>query len=267
MLLPPPNTNAFSPIASLLGFIKTSDFADCPALKAYLERMVKIPGGTFEMGSEDYGNEQPVHSVTLSPFWLGQTPVTVAVWREYCTATSTDMPDSPSWGWIDDHPIIRVSWDDIQGFCQWASEVAQVALMLPTEAQWEYSARSGKGGQRFPWGNDFDSTKLWCSTRSYGDAEHTAPVYRKERTYTNLFGVSDMAGNVWEWCNDWYTGRYDSRTKNDPKGPNKGDYRVLRGGSWDYNVADFFRCASRLGFFPDDRGFDLGFRLSSRGLR
>ncbi|MFM7323244.1 MAG: formylglycine-generating enzyme family protein, partial [Armatimonadota bacterium] len=149
--------------------------SSAPLLKDYVARMRPIPGGTFRMGSNQGGKEEkPVHTVTLSPFRMGATPVTVGMWKEYCSATGTSMPSTPAWGWLDDHPVVNVSWADIMGsdgkggYCAWASEVAGFRLTLPTEAQWEYGARGGKEGLKYPWGNDFDGSKLWCS-KEYGD--------------------------------------------------------------------------------------------------
>jgi formylglycine-generating enzyme required for sulfatase activity len=116
-----------------------------PALKTYIEAMCTIPAGTFQMGSASgAADERPIHSVTISAFRMGATPITVAVWKEYCTATGTTLPPAPDWGLLDDHPIVNVSWNDIMGvngdggFCAWASDIAGFRLTLPTEAQFEY---------------------------------------------------------------------------------------------------------------------------------
>jgi formylglycine-generating enzyme required for sulfatase activity len=144
-----------------------STLSKYPALSAYINAMCTIPAGTFQMGSATgYVIEKPVHSVTLSVFRMGATPVTVAIWKEYCAATKTPLPAAPEWGFLDEHPIVNVSWDDIMGidgpggFCAWASDVAGFRLTLPTEAQFEYAACGGVYDQDFPWGNAFDDSKV-----------------------------------------------------------------------------------------------------------
>jgi len=242
-----------------------------PALNAYIESLRLIPAGTFQMGSASgYVIEKPVHSVTLSAFRMGETPITVAIWKEYCTATGTTLPPAPDWGLLDDHPIVNVSWNDIMGvngnggFCVWASDVAGFPLTLPTEAQFEYAARGGQDGLAYPWGNSFDQSKLWCSVTRPGDAGKTAPVSRSSNIFLNVFGLTEMSGNVWHWCSDWYDS-YGNGPQMDPLGPSSSseNRRCVRGGSWYFNYPDFFRCADRNGYFPDDCYFLNGFRLAA----
>jgi formylglycine-generating enzyme required for sulfatase activity len=160
-----------------------STLSKYPALSAYINAMRPIPGGIFQMGSATgYIIEKPVHDVTLSAFRMGATPVTVGIWKEYCTATGTSLPIAPEWGFLDGHPVVNVSWTDIMGidgsggFSAWASDVAGFRLTLPTEAQFEYAARGGESGLAYPWGDTFDATKVWCSGSDVGDAGKTAPV-------------------------------------------------------------------------------------------
>jgi sulfatase modifying factor 1 len=245
--------------------------AEFPTLGRYVHTMCQIPAGTFQMGSNGLSDdEKPVHSVSLSSFYLGATPVTVAMWKEYCSATNTEMPKAPSWGWLDDHPVVHVSWDDIMGvdgtggFCAWVSEIAGGRLTLPTEAQWEYAARGGVGGQEFPWGNIFETNRLWCSGKDEDDVGKTAPVNRSTRIFRNPYGLTDMAGNVWEWCSDLYDA-YSSESQTNPTGPSStsDNVRCVRGGSWlDYNP-DLFRCANRDRDYPKLGYNGLGFRLSA----
>jgi formylglycine-generating enzyme required for sulfatase activity len=164
-------------------------------------------------------DEKPVHSVMLSAFRIGATPVPVAVWKEYCIATGTALP--PTLTDLDDEPValndydpvVGVSWEDIMGvngsggFCAWASGIAGLKLTLPSEAQWEYAARGGIDGQEYPWGHSFDPEKVWyCTGKDLRELleKLPAPVNRKFKIYRNSFGLTDMAGNVWQWCSDWY---------------------------------------------------------------
>ena len=150
------------------------------------------------------------------------------------------------------------------GFCAWASDIAGFRLTLPTEAQWEYAARGGQDGLQYPWGNTFDRSKLWCSGIKYGDAGKTSPVVRSSNIYRNAFGLTDMSGNVWQWCSDLYV-PYDSTTQTDPPGPasTSDNVRCVRGGSWDSSNPDDFRCADRGRRYPGSRSGISGFRLSA----
>lgn len=240
---------------------------DYPALRAYVESLRPIPAGTFEMGSSTGDpNEKPVHSVTLSAFRMGATPVTVAVWKEYCAATGTQLPSAPSWGLLDDHPVVYVSWNDIMGSdgkggcCAWASDIAGYRLTLPTEAQFEYASRGGQSGFDYPWGNAFDDSKLWCSKSTKRTS--TAPVTRSSNIFRNAYGLTDMSGNVWQWCSDLY-GPYGSASQTDPQGPSSGPVRCVRGGSWIYDDPFYFRCANRYRNDPDFWYSSFGFRLSA----
>ena len=242
--------------------------SEFPHLGRYVHTMRQIPGGTFQMDGTKYDLEKLIHTVTLSGFWLGTTPVTVALWKEYCLATGIPLPDAPSWGRIDDHPVVNVSWDDIMGvdgtggFCAWASEITCCRLTLPTEAQFEYAARGGQGGLEFPWGNTFDDSKLWCSFTT--GRKSTALVNRTSNIYRNAYGLTDMAGNVWQWCSDLY-GPYPSGSETNPTGPSSStdNVRCVRGGSWNDMNPDDFRCAYRVRYFPVDWVNGSGFRLSA----
>jgi formylglycine-generating enzyme required for sulfatase activity len=279
-----------------------------PQLASYLSAMRSIPSGEFTMGSDKgEDDEKPAHPVRLSGFRMGSTPATVGMWQEYCSSTGAAMPDSPDWGWLSDHPMVNVSWNDIAGsdgtggFCAWASKVSGVRLTLPTESQWEYGALGGLDGKEYPWGDGFDASKLWCSSKDWGDAGRTAPVARTSRIHRNGYGLTDMAGNVWEWCLDWFgpyqppletrrvssvesvpkpglsgwLGGTEERTvvrdvsvpllSTDPMGSAIGDSRVQRGASCYNNNPDFFRCANRDRISPDCRYDDGGFRLVSPG--
>nr|WP_309692364.1 SUMF1/EgtB/PvdO family nonheme iron enzyme [Armatimonas sp.] len=211
------------------GEVKTSEY---PLLSAYKAELVPIPGFS-------------------TPFRMGRTPVTVGMWQEYAKAelggTMPELPKYPVWedGWesVLEHPIVNVSWEDCKAYADWAG------LLLPTEAQWEFAA-SGGDGRVYPWGDTWDASKCRCSKKKWGDCGGTSAVGSFP---AGPFGLVDMAGNVWEWCDGWYG---DTQT-----------YRPLRGGSWSYVDAGDFRCAYRSRDDPGGRIYDVGFRLSSPALR
>ena len=109
-------------------------------------KMVWIPAGEFIMGSDEYAAEKPAHKVYLDGFWMDKNDVTVAQYRQFCEATGRQMPKAPSWGWIDDHPVVNVTWDDAKAYADWAG------MALPTEAEWEKAARGGEY-HRYVWGD------------------------------------------------------------------------------------------------------------------
>jgi formylglycine-generating enzyme required for sulfatase activity len=238
----------------------------CPMLQSYLKSLGLIPSGEFQMGSSTgASDERPKHTVRLSAFRLGATPVTVAVWKEYCSAMGIPLPKSPKWGLLDGHPVVNVSWNDIMGedgkggFCAWASELAGFRVTLPTEAQWEYAARGGVSGREFPWGNSFDNAKLWCSLVT--DQSKTVPVDRSSNIYRNKFGLTDMVGNVMQWCAD-SPRQYSSDAQTNPVGP-PSKTRCLRGIPWYGDSRQGVRCASRGGLEPTDPNYGVGFRLAA----
>jgi sulfatase modifying factor 1 len=249
---------------------RSAQLAKYREFSKYVASMRLIPAGTFQMGSlTGNSDERPAHLDTLSSFAMGETPITVDIWMEYCSATRTAMPSPPEWGWIDDHPVVNVSWNDIMGldgkggFCAWASQLVGVALSLPTEAQWEYAARGGAAGQEFPWGNNFERNRLWCSNKKQSDVGKTAPVYRSTQIYRNSYGMTDMAGNVWEWCSDLYVAHSNASNVNDLGSQSTaGRLRSARGGAWYYYNPDFFRCARRGKNNPGSRSSFFGFRLA-----
>lgn len=174
------------------------------------------------------------------------------------------MPEKPSWGYRDNHPVVNVSWDDIMtpgGFCDWASNVSGFKLSLPTDSQCEYAARGSRDGLEYPWSNEFDRSKLWCSEREFGDVGTTGAVDRSNRSFCNAFRLTDMVGNVWQWSADYYNDSYRPVGK-DPTDKQNSNERCMRGGSWlNCDPIDFL-CASRLGNKPDFKSNNLGFRLA-----
>jgi formylglycine-generating enzyme required for sulfatase activity len=218
--------------------------------------MVFIPAGEFIMGSEDDADERPVHKVVLGGYYIYKKPVTVAQYQKFCNDTGRSMPDPPTWGWKDEHPIVNVNWYDALVYVKWAG------VRLPTEAEWEKAAR-GVNGWVYPWGNHFYQSCLWASRFADGDIGETAPV-GSFWSGASTYGVLDMAGNVWEWCADWYNADYYQTLPSlNPLGPNSGKYRVLRGGSWSDVESDCFRAASRDGDYPDVMAGNVGFRCAA----
>ena len=217
--------------------------------------MVFVPAGQFTMGDRDQSDNYP-HQVTLSGFYIYKDLVTVAQYGKFCSATGHKMPEAPSWGWNEDHPIVNVSWNDAQAYCQWAG------VRLPTEAEWEKAAR-GTDGRQYPWGDAFDSSRLQCSKSATGDAKSTAPV-GSFPSGASPYGALDMAGNVLEWCADWYDQDYTKKSNlTNPSGPKSGNVRVLRGGSWYNDIPVIFRASFRDSVDPASWNFGGGFRCAS----
>lgn len=250
--------------------------------KADLPDMVFVQGGTFEMGDQfgdGENDEKPVHSVTVSDFYLSNHEVTFEEYAAYCNAKGLSLPEDEGWG-KDNRPVINVSWEDAVKYCNWKSDQSGLQKVytisgsnvtvnwsangyrLPTEAEWEYAARSR--GKREKWAGTSTETELSKYSNDSGTDdgyEYTAPV---KSFQPNDLGLYDMSGNVWEWCWDWYDSGYyaDSKNASDPKGPDTGSDRVLRGGSWGYSPR-YCRAAYRNINDPTYRNFNVGFRLAS----
>jgi len=189
-------------------------------------RYVWIPSGAFMMGcspgdSECYEDERPSHRVQVSKgFWIGQTEVTVGAYKRFAAQTGTAaMPTNQGEG-SDRLPVVNVTWADAQAYCTWAGG------RLPTEAEWEYAGRGGSAEARY---GPLDEI-AWYDANS-GYRAHDVGEKR-----ANGFGLFDMLGNVWEWVADWYDKRYYSGSPAaDPLGPDGGEYRVPRRGSWKFD--------------------------------
>jgi len=212
---------------------------------------VLIPAGTFQMGSNDYDDEKPVHGVTLNSFLISKYETTQGVWQKIMGNNPSNFKKG------NDHPVEQVSWDDCQEFCKKLNEMKSASggtgLRLPTEAEWEYAARAGTN-TKYYWGDKEDGDYMWFDEKWEG-GHH--PVGEKK---PNGFGLYDMSGNVWEWCSDWYDEKYyQNSPKNNPSGPASGQFRVLRGGAWGSN-AHICHSADRYFGEPSLRHFVIGFR-------
>lgn len=201
---------------------------------------VRIPAGEFL-----YGDGK--RKLNLPEYWLGKTVVTTAQYLAFVKATG-HQGDAYWNGNLADklnHPAVNVSWEEAQAFCAWASEVSKLKLGLPSEQQWEKGAR-GTDGREYPWGNEEPNEKR----ANYGKKwkiENLAPVGSYSPEGDSPYGLQDMAGNVWEWCEDWYD--------------DKKEGRVLRGGAFSLN-AGYVRCAYRVNGIPNGHGHNYGFRGS-----
>ncbi len=216
--------------------------------------MVEVRGATFRMGatseqgSDAWDDEKPVHSVTLSGYYIGKTEVTQALWKAV-------MGSNPSRFKGDNMPVECVSWDDCQEFIRKLNSLTSQNFRLPTEAEWEFACRGGNNSRGYKYsGSNYIDNVAWYDGIS-GDKTH--PVATK---LPNELGIYDMTGNVWEWCSDW-NGKYSSGAQTNPKGPYDGSNRVVRGGSW-YSNARFCRSSGRSFDGPGDLRVFLGLRLS-----
>ena len=259
----------FGLMAILFGLISLACIDKTNTTFSKDSKMVKIEGGTFIMGqSSGEGDEKPEHEVEISTFYLSKYEVTVAEFRKFCEATDRDMPKTPNWGWIDDHPVINTTWNDARDYISWLNKTESENYRLPTEAEFEYTIRNGGKEGVYPWEGDAPkhenladrslkketgSSRIWSN---YDDGfPFTAPVGSFE---PNPLGVYDINGNIWEWCSDWYSAYTDNKTIN-PKGAKTGDNKVGRGGS--YNADPWHsRSASRSYVEPTFEG--PGFRLA-----
>ena len=276
--------------------------------------MVRIPGGTFLMGtdSEDgypSDGEGPVRNVVVSQFWIDTQAVTNARFGGFVAATGyrteaerfgwsfvfagllpEDFPptravaDAPWWRQVEgadwshpegpqsdvairgDHPVVHVSWHDATAYCQWAGR------RLPTEAEWEFAARGGLVQKRYPWGDELmpggeHRCNIWqgqfpsVNTRDDG-FYGTAPA---DAFAPNGYGLYNMTGNTWEWCADWFGVSHAASPQLDPRGPELGTHRVIRGGSYlcHESYCYRYRVAARSASTPDSTTGNTGFRCAA----
>jgi formylglycine-generating enzyme required for sulfatase activity len=260
---------------------KNRDNQDDIALGEY----ILIPAGEFKMGDnfrEGDGDEVPVHMVYLDSYYIGKDKISNHQYGKFIEAGGYADPkywEAGGFGeygrtprfWEDarfhgggltgneNFPVVGVSWYEAMAYCSWLTEVTGFIYRLPTEAEWEKAAR-GKDNRRFPWGASIDG--------SYANFEHSGDPFEPGMTPLRFYdknvspyGVRGMTGNVWEWCYDWYGGSdyYASSPEMNPKGPDAGSSRVLRGGGW-VDSAYYHRAANRNSSFPENRNPIQGFR-------
>jgi len=213
--------------------------------------MIFVEGGTFQMGSNAKIAsivEQPVHKVTLSNYYIGETPVTQALWKAV-------MKKNPSEVKGDDLPVTNISWDDAYKFIYKLNDLTDSEYRLPTEAEWEFAARGGNYSENYKYaGSNKIGDVAWYNRNTDVEPMSVAQLD------SNELGIYDMSGNVREWCEDWY-GEYKSKAQTDPEGPKDGDECVVRGGSF-YSIAEDCRPTMRDYEEPDNTCDSLGFRLA-----
>jgi formylglycine-generating enzyme required for sulfatase activity len=246
--------------------------------------LVYVPAGSFRMG-DNFGDgearERPVHVVDLDAFYIGRTEVTNAQWRRFRDDPGYDDPkywpggrivprdQVPYWTQANNHgggtegsdqyPVIGINWDAATAYCNWLSAKTGKKYRLPTEAEWEKAAR-GTDQRRYPWGNTIDRSRAnYVGAQQY---DTVMPVGHF-REGASPYGAYDMAGNVMEWCADWYSRDYYSWSpRKNPKGPEKGVYRVVRGGSFFVDAFDL-RSYARSAAWPSFQAHRMiGFRVA-----
>lgn len=212
--------------------------------------MVGVEGGTFQMGSNDVTDAQPIHEVKLDSYAIGQTEVTQELWEAV-------MGTNPSCFSGSKLPVERVSWNDCQTFINELNTLTGRTFRLPTEAEWEFAARGGTKSQGYTYsGSNILNDVAWYLENNSSNTHEVATKAANE------LGLYDMSGNVWEWCQDWYSSTYySSSVINNPTGPSSGSRCVNRGGAWDGE--DAYCCVAFRGSLPPDEGYYyLGFRLA-----
>jgi formylglycine-generating enzyme required for sulfatase activity len=235
--------------------------------------LLRIPTGEFLMGSsglskDAYRNEKPQHRVNMGEYYIGKYLVSNEQYFSFIKSTKSKPPRYWKGGIIprktERHPVVGVTWHDAVAFCNWVSVITGREFRLPTEAEWEKAAR-GEDGRLYPWGNLWDSQRLNCiENETIGT---TTPVGQFSPPGDSPYGCVDMAGNVWEWCADWYgENEYQKRINlktpvENPSGQARGKYKVTRGGSW-RDERKLARCACRVRLEPGISYDNLGFRVA-----
>jgi sulfatase modifying factor 1 len=229
---------------------------EAPTAPPVVEMMVEIPAGEFTMGNDGADDdEKPAHTVTLEAFEIDMFEVSNADFAKFVEETGyqTEVEKAGEEGWRrytegkDNHPVVKVTWNDADAYCQWAGK------RLPTEAEWEKAAR-GEEGLLYPWGNEWDPAK--ANTKESGFRGTVAVGSFAEGV--SPYGVFDMAGNVWEWMADWYQSYPDSTYQSEYFGEK---FKVTRGGGW-FQEANLVTTSNRSATDPSAANDDLGFRCA-----
>ena len=194
-----------------------------------VEGGVFVMGGTYEQHRESISTDLPTHTVALNTYYIGTTEVTQALWKAVM----------PEWNFLDDfytptHPMAYISWYDCQEFIRRLDSITGLPFRLPTESEWEFAARGGNRslGYRFAGSNIIDSVSWYLNNAGFRQ-------HQVASRWSNELALYDMTGNVSEWCSDWY-GRYHLGTEPNPKGPESGEWKVVRGGSYDNCEANLY---------------------------
>ncbi len=240
--------------------------------------MILIPKGSFMMGEDGKEiEEEPKHEVYLEEYYIGKYEVTNAQYKKFCDETKRKYPKDPEFKGMEnyfinypDYPVVMVSWHDAVSYCEWAG------MRLPTEAEWEKAAR-GDDSRKYPWGENDPSDGRYCNysfntsdydyeenyiNRADDGYEYTSPVGIFEWGISP-YGCYDLAGNVWEWCSDWFSwDAYRREAKDNYKENNNGEYKVIRGGSFYYSFSSI-RSSFRVGADPQFGFLHTGFRTAS----
>ena len=236
--------------------IETNQYLVIPVNDSISITMIMVEGGTFMMGAtEEQGDdakedEYPVHQVTLSDYYIGQTEVTQALWLAV-------LGTNPSTWEGSNLPIEKVSWNDCQQFITKLNQLTGRRFRLPTEAEWEYAARGGSKSRGYKYSGSNNLSDVAWYTENSGSKTH--PVGQKQ---ANELGIYDMSGNVWEWCQDWYdSGYYGKSPSTNPCNNTSALFRVDCGGSWG-SIARYCRVSVRGSDSPSYAGDYLGLRLA-----
>ena len=221
--------------------------------------MIYVEGGIFAMGSDNGdGDEQPIHNVTLSSYYIGKYEVTQELW-EAVMGRDVIVEISKNFGTScvgDNYPIYYIDREQMTTFCMELSRLTGKKYRLPTEAEWEYAARGGKESKGYVYSGSNDVGEVAWYKSNANTLVH--PVGRKK---SNELGIYDMSGNMWEWCSDWYDGYYYANSPTHiPKGAEDGEYHVLRGGSWAFG-AESCRITDRDCQYPTAIATNFGFRV------
>jgi sulfatase modifying factor 1 len=262
----------------LQGFGQAKAKSRVPAKRAPIDtaRFVLVDGGTYNMGTDQpvEVHEGPAHKVTVGSFYIAKKETTFEDFDKYTTEVKKDSIPSGTWG-RGKQAVFMVSWLDAVEYCNWLSEKEKLSkcylikgqavtyldtangYRLPTEAEWEFAARGGNNSKGYQYAGSADINAVgWYKDNGGGKAK---PVAQKA---PNELGLFDMTGNVWEWVWDVYDGGYYKVSPTDnPKGPDSGPYRVMRGGAW-YNDADHAKVFTRQDHYPTFRQNSVGFRVA-----